>query len=402
MPGVDTNIAIHKLYMDPTHRPVKQKKRNLSKKKNQVIREEIEELIRVGAIQELQFPEWIANVVMVKKSNDKWRMCTDFTNLKKACPKDYFSLPCLGRLVDGCAGYEVFDFLDASRGYHSIFLEKADQEKTTFITEYGLYCGTVMPFGLKNAEETYQRMVNCIFSDQIGRNMEIYMDDMLVKSKKHGEHLENLEETLMKLRESQLRINPEKCSFGVTSGKFLGFMISERGIEPNLDKIDAIVQMQAPKSYKEVQRLVGCLVALNRFISQSGDRNLPFFRKLRQASREEFTWDEECSKSFEELKTYLGSQKILTRPEGKEELQLYLAISEGAVSSVLIREEEKIQKPIYYISHVLHGPEENYPLIEKFVLALITSARKLKAYFESHPIAVVTKQPLKRILSNLA
>ncbi|GAA0153629.1 hypothetical protein LIER_37708 [Lithospermum erythrorhizon] len=144
--------------------------------------------------------------------------------------------------------------------------------------------------------------------------------------------------------------------------------------------------MQAPKSYKEVQCLSGSLVGLNRFILRPEDKNLPFFRKL----------------TFEELKAYLGSLKILTRPEGKKELQLYLAISKGTLSSVLIREEEKIQKPIYYVSHVLHGLEENYHLIDKFVLALVTSARKLKTYFENHPIAVVTKQPLKRILSNPA
>ncbi|GAA0155088.1 hypothetical protein LIER_12904 [Lithospermum erythrorhizon] len=148
--------------------------------------------------------------------------------------------------------------------------------------------------------------------------------------------------------------------------------------------------MEAPKSYKEVQRLAGCLVALNRFISRSGDQNLPFFRKLRQASKDEFVWDEECAKSFEELKDYLRSPKILTRPEGKEELQLYLAVTNGAVSSVLVREEANVQKPTYYVNHVLHGPEENYPRIDKFVMALVISARKLKAYFEAHPIIVVT------------
>ncbi|GAA0155145.1 hypothetical protein LIER_12940 [Lithospermum erythrorhizon] len=160
--------------------------------------------------------------------------------------------------------------------------------------------------------------------------------------------------------------------------------------------------MQAPKSYKQVQHSARCLVALNRFIYRCGDRNLSFFRTLRQASREEFTWDEECAKAFEELKAYLRSPKILTRPEGKEELQLYLAVSRGAVSSVLIRKEEKIQNPIYYVSHVLHDPEENYPLIDKFGLALVTSARKLKSYFENHPIVVIMEQPLKGILSNRA
>ncbi|GAA0158536.1 hypothetical protein LIER_15534 [Lithospermum erythrorhizon] len=292
-------------------------------------------------------------------------MCTDFTNLNKACPKDYYPLPCLGRLVDGSAGHDVFDFLDASRGYHQVFLHQDDKEKTAFITEYGLYCWKVMPFGLKNAGATYQRMVNRLFKEQIGRNMEIYVDDMLVKSRRSEDHLKNLEETLEVLKFSRLRINPEKCSFGVTSRKFLG-----------------------------------CLAALSRFISKSGDRNLPFFKKICQASKELFLWDSECERAFEELKDYLGSPKLLTRPEGVEELQLYLAVSEGAMSSVLVREEGGTQRPIYYVSHVLHGAEESYPLIEKFVFAIVVTARRLKAYFESHPIKVLTDQPIKRIMSN--
>ncbi|GAA0187550.1 hypothetical protein LIER_34838 [Lithospermum erythrorhizon] len=133
-------------------------------------------------------------------------MCTNFTSLNKACPKDFYPLPCLGRLVDVSAGHEVFDFMDASRGYH-----------------------------------------------QIGRNMEIYVDDMLVKSKEKGHHLENLRETFEQLRFSRLRINPEKCSFEVTSGKFLGYKISESGIEPNSNKIKALLNMEPPRSYKDVQ-----------------------------------------------------------------------------------------------------------------------------------------------------
>ena len=131
-------------------------------------------------------------------------------------------------------------------------MSKDDQEKTTFITEYGLYCWKVMPFGLKNAGATYQRMVNEIFQGQIGRNAEIYVDDMLIKSKKRNEHLKNVRETLSRLRACGLRINPEKCSFGVSSGKFLGYMISQRGIEPNPDKIKALQDMREPTSYKDI------------------------------------------------------------------------------------------------------------------------------------------------------
>ena len=128
---------------------------------------------------------------MVKKGNSEWRMCTDFTSLNKACPKDFYPLPCLNRLVDGSAGYEMFDFLDAFRGYHQIFLDDPDQPKTAFITEYGLYCWQVMPFGLNNDGATYQRMVNAMFKEQIGLNMEIYVDDMLIKTRKRTEHTRN-------------------------------------------------------------------------------------------------------------------------------------------------------------------------------------------------------------------
>ncbi|GAA0150508.1 hypothetical protein LIER_09435 [Lithospermum erythrorhizon] len=163
----------------------------------------------------------------------------------------------------------------------------------------------VIPFGLKNAGSTYQRMVNHIFKEHIGRNMKIYVDDMLVKSRRRDERLGNFTETVSQLKVFRLSINPEKCSFGVTSRKFLSFMIRR-------------------------------LAALSRFISKSGDRNLSFFKKIRQASKEPFIWDAECAEAFAELKEYLRSPKLLTRPEGTEELQLYLAVSEGAVSNVLV------------------------------------------------------------------
>ena len=172
------------------------------------------------------------------------------------------------------------------------------------------------------------------------------------------DHMTNLRESLGKLRECRLRINPEKCSFGVTSGKFLGYMISERGIEPNPDKIKAIQDMRAPQSYKDIQKLTGCLAALGRLIAKSGERNLPFFRNLRKMGQTQFEWNDQCAEAFEELKRHLSSPRLLTRSEVGEELQLYLAVSPQAVSSVLIREEKGVQRPIYYASHVLHGAEK--------------------------------------------
>ena len=162
----------------------------------------------------------------MKKANEKWRMCVDFTNLNKACPKDSSPLPRINQLVDSTAGHKLLTFVDAFSGYNQIKMAEEDQEKTAFITSQGLYCYKVMPFGLKNVGATYQRLVNKMFNKQIDRNMEVYVDDMLVKSKEELAHLDDLRETFATLKQYQMKLNPGKCVFGVASGKFLGFMVS--------------------------------------------------------------------------------------------------------------------------------------------------------------------------------
>ena len=155
----------------------------------------------VGFIQEVYYPDWLINVVLVKKANGKWRMCVDFTSLNKACPKDSFPLPRINQLVDSIVGHKLLTFMDAFSGYNQIKMAKEDQEKTFFITSRGLYCYKVMPFILKNAGAIYQRLVNKMFNKQIGRNMEVYVDDILVKSKEELAHLDNLKETFTTLRQ---------------------------------------------------------------------------------------------------------------------------------------------------------------------------------------------------------
>ena len=153
-------------------------------------------------------------------------MCVDFTDLNKACPKDSFPLLRIDQLVDSTASHKLLTFMDAFSGYNQIKMAEEDQEKTTFITSQWLYCYKVMPLRLKNAGATYQRLVNKMFNKQIGRNMEVYVDDMLVKSKEELAHLDDLRETFATLKQYQMKLNPGKCVFGVALGKFLGFMVS--------------------------------------------------------------------------------------------------------------------------------------------------------------------------------
>ena len=221
-------------------------------------------------------------------------MCVDFTDLNNACPKDSFPLPKIDQLIDSIVRHKLLTFMDAFSGYNQIQMAEEDQEKTAFITSKGLYCYRVMPFGLKNAGATYQRLVNQMFSKQIRRNVEVYIDDMLVKSKEEEDYLDDLRETFNTLRQYSMKLNPFKCAFAVSLRKFLGFMVSQRGIEANFEKVRAILEMSSPKTVKEVQSLTGRVATLNRFVSKATDKCLPFFKTLKQA----FVWTEECKTAF--------------------------------------------------------------------------------------------------------
>ena len=226
MPSIDPLIISHKLNVNPCLRPIKQKRGVFAPERNNIIMEKVDKLLIANFIREVFYPDWLANVIMVKKVNGKWWMCVNFTNLNKACPKDNFPLPRIDQLVDSTAGHKLLTFMDVFLGYNHIVIDEADQEKTSFITSRGLFCYKVMPFRLKNVGATYQRFMNQMFHDQIGKNVEVYIDDMLVKSKKEDDHLKDLEETFNTLRKYQMKLNPSKCVFGVSSGKFLGFIVS--------------------------------------------------------------------------------------------------------------------------------------------------------------------------------
>ena len=201
-------------------------------------------------------------------------------------------MPNIDRLVDGASGQEMMSFLDAYSGYNQIQMYAPDIPKTAFTTDVANYCYKVMPFGLKNAGATYQRLMGKVFKEQIGENLEVYVDDMVVKSSEIQKHLEDLEEVFAQIRKYNIRINPEKCVFGVRGGKFLGFMLTNRGIEANPHKCEAIMQMGRPKNLKEVQRLVGKLNSLSRFLPVLAEKTKPIINLLKKS--ENFVWSEQC------------------------------------------------------------------------------------------------------------
>jgi hypothetical protein len=337
--GVSRTIIEHGLGIDPSMRPKKQRLRKMSDEKTEAAKAEVHRLLEANFIEPIAYPTWLANVVMVQKKSGKWRMCIDFTSLNKACPKDNFPLPWIDKIVDSAARCEVMSLLDCFSGYHQIYMKEENKASTNFITLFGTYCFIRMPEGLKNVGSTFSRLTKMVLESQVGRNIFTYVDDIVVANKNKEDHLADLAETFANMRDARLRLNLEKCVFGVRQGKILVYMVSHRGIEANPTKIQAIINMTPPQTARDVQRLTGRLAALNRFISKSTERSLPFLKTLRDAK--DFVWGPEQAAAFESLKQHLSDLATLASPDPSLPLLLYIAASPCAVCAALVQEQDR-------------------------------------------------------------
>ncbi|KAD5507444.1 hypothetical protein E3N88_15147 [Mikania micrantha] len=276
MTGVPRYISKHSLNLNVQAQPVVQKKRGMAAYRGKAVCSEVDKLVKAGILKEVHYHTWVANPVMVKKSDGSWRMCVDFKDLNKACPKDCYPLPEIDLKVDSLAGYNFKCFLDAYKGYHYVQMRKEDEEKTSFHTPKGIFCYTKMPFGLKNAGATYQRLIDRAFGNQIGRNMEAYVDDLVIKSSSEEAMLLDIQETFDNLRKINMKLNPGKCSLGFLEGKFLGHIVSKQEIKANPDKIREIQQMISPRSRRDVQSLNGFAHSIHEVHKTIG---APFYPK---------------------------------------------------------------------------------------------------------------------------
>ncbi|GJS76425.1 reverse transcriptase domain-containing protein [Tanacetum coccineum] len=259
MTGVPRHIAEHRLNVREGCLPIKQKKRGQAPERNKVIPEEVEKLIDAEIMKEVHYHSWLSNPFMVKKHDGSWRMCVDFKDLNKACPKDGYPLPEIDRKVESLCGYPFKCFMDAYKGYHQIKMAEEDEEKTTFIMSQGILCYSKMPFGLKNARATYQRLVDGAFQKQIGHNLEVYVDDLVIKSHTKKEIIRDVAETFKTLRQINMKLNLKKCTFGMQDGMFLGYKVNAEGLKVCPDKADAVLSFPSPGCLKDVQKLNGKL-----------------------------------------------------------------------------------------------------------------------------------------------
>ncbi|GAU44722.1 hypothetical protein TSUD_88060 [Trifolium subterraneum] len=382
------------LTVDEAASAVVQRRRRQSPEKMEAAEKALKDLLEENFISEAKYTTWLSNVILVKKSNGKWRMCVDYTDLNRACPKDAYPLPCIDRLVDNSSGFKLLSFFDAYSGYNQIPMDVADRTKTAFMTESGNYYYNVMPFGLKNAGATYQRMMNKVFRGEIGDMLEVYMNDMIVKSHEEVDHTIHLQKVFEQARKVNMRFNPEKCTFGIRAGKFFGFYLTERGIEANPDKCRAFTEFPTPNDKKSIQTLNGMLTALSRFVAKSAQHALPLFKLLRKESA--FEWTEECEQALQHLKKALSEPPVLSRPDVGEVLYPRRRLR-GCQRNSYTRDARRTETSLLH-EQSLAGPQAQISANRKSRLVLVTAAKRLRYYFLAHTIVVRTDQPIKSLL----
>nr|GEW76157.1 reverse transcriptase domain-containing protein [Tanacetum cinerariifolium] len=318
MMGVPRSVAKHRLNIREGYPPVRQKKRGQAPKRARAIQVEVQKLVEAWIMREVYYHDWLSNPFMVKKHDGSWRIENGFP-------------------------HQPLSIL--------------------------LYQNALRP------QERWRQIpaVEKAFDSQVGWNIEVYADDLLIKSHTETEMPSNIDETFRTLRKINMKLNPKKCTFGAVEGMFLGYMISPEGIKSCPDKTKAVMRLPSPRTIKEVQSLNGKLASLNRFFSKLAENSLPLFKTLKKCiKKSDFHWTPEAEQAFKQLK---------------------------AISAVLMTEKDTVQTPVYFVNRALHGPELNYTPMEKLVLAPVFAAKRLRRYFQAHPIAVITDQPIKQIMS---
>ncbi|GKD57049.1 reverse transcriptase domain-containing protein [Tanacetum coccineum] len=319
MTGVLRHIVEHMLNIREGCLPVRQKKIGHAPERNKAIYRELEKLVDAGIMKEVHYHSWLSNPVMVKKHDGSWRMCVDFQDLNKACLKYGYPLLEIDWKVESLCGHPFKCFLDAYKGYHQIKMAEEDEEKTAVITSQGLFYYSKMSFGLKNARATYQHLVDKAFLKQIGQNLEVYVDDLVIKSRTEQDVIRDIEEMFKTLREINMKLNPKKCTFGMREGMFLGYKVNADGLKVCPDKVEAVLSLPSPKCLKDVQRLNGKLTSLNRFPSKSAKKSLPFFKTLKKCTKKsDFQWTAKAKTTFKQMKKLIAELPLLTVPKEKK------------------------------------------------------------------------------------
>lgn len=394
-----TNLKVKHNINTGDNVPIKQRAHRLSQKEQEIEKKEVINMKQNNIIRDSKSP-WTSPVVLVRKKDETTRFCIDYRKLNAITKKDVYPMPRVDDTLEKLAGMKLFTTLDLASGYWQVEVEEKDKEKTAFICSLGLFEFNVMPFGLCNAPATFQRMMDEVLSglkDVVGRD---YIDDLIIGSKGFEEHLEHLTKIFNRLREYKLKIKLNKCLFAKKKVLYLGHEISEIGISPNPEKIEAINKMKPPKDISGLRRFLGLTSYYRRFIKGYARIAQPLNTRLKKGKI--YNWDQDCQQAFDELKKKLISKPILEFSDFSKPFYIHTDASNFGIGAVLTqRDEDNKERVISYLSRTQSKAERKYTVTEKECLAVVWAIGKLRHYIYRKKFYVITDHAALKWLMNI-
>jgi len=379
--------------------PIKQRYRPLNPAMQQVVNRELDKMLAEGVVEPSNSP-WSSPIVIVPKKNNEYRFCVDYRKVNSVSLKDSYPLPYINAILDKLRKAKFISTLDLKSGYWQVPLIPDSKPITAFtVPNRGLFQFNVMPFGLHSAPATFQRLLDSIIGPELEPCAFAYLDDIIVLGSSFDEHLQNLKMVFQKLRQANLRINPDKCKFGRSELKYLGHVVSKNGIGTDPEKVRAIEEFSAPKTLKQLRRFLGMASWYRRFIPDFSTITAPLTKLLRK--KQAWNWSDQQEEAFQKLKQTLGSAPILTCPDFQKTFFLQTDSSNFGLGAALFQKEGEKEKVIAYASRSLNAAEKNYSTTEKECLAVVWAIQKMRHYLEGYHFKVITDHQALKWLHSL-
>lgn len=390
----NTDIVQHEI-KTTTDRPIYAKMYRYPHIYEQEICNQIDEMLKHGIITESNSPYnsplWLVPKKMDNSGEKKFRIVIDYRKLNDVTISDKFPIPNIENILDKLGRAQYFSTIDLAKGFHQILVKSEDRSKTAFSTPYGHYEFVRMPFGLKNAPATFQRLINYVLRDFINKICVVYLDDILIFSTSFQEHVDSINKILIKLREANLKIQINKCSFFAKETLYLGHLLTTKGVKPNPEKVSSILNLRLPNTVKRIKAFLGLTGYYRKFVRDYSKVAYPMIRYLKKGVKLNVN-DSNFINSFEKLKRILTEAPVLSYPDFRKPFQLVTDASENAVGSVL----QQNGHPICYASRTLNSHEKNYAATEKELLAIVWAVNYFRPYLYGVEFEILSDhQPLR-------
>eukprot|EP00253_Pinus_taeda_P032279 PITA_32279 len=395
----DTNIIQNKILLEKNTIPFKQKLRPICPLLLPLIEKEIKKLLDAKIIVPLRYSKWIANLVVVRKKNGEIRLCVDFRNLSKCSKKDNYPLPKMEHLLQKFSGARVMSFLDGFSGYNQIVVHPEDQEKTSFTTPWGTFMYSKMPFGLMNVWATFLRAMDIALVGEKDKFVLIYLDDIIVFSSNHKDHLQHLKNVFLKCRHFVISVSPKNSQFSLEERKLLGHIVYAEGVKINPARVQAIQTLSIPRSKRDIQSFLGKIKFVRRFIPNFAKLVKHITSMLKKGS--EIKWTDGARSSFEAIKQAIMEAPTLISPDYTREFYIFSFASYDTLATILLQKnDEGIEHPVAFFSKTLKEAKLRYDLIEKQAYALIKSLKAFRIYIlHSKEVVYVPSALVKYVLT---